>query len=423
MNEEKASYLERLIEGVVKHENFTTTIIFQRTKIKMQDELELGVLRDLNRDFKKELKHNDDEISIIIERPPKYKSFQELKSKSHLAKAYFSHQLVKKVLNHSLQRLHLIVSPDNIVLDESLSPYFLHYGIKESIPPYERDDERVFHEVRAMVAFVLDGQYSFEKYLKFHETIKLSKLAKSILSSKDYEELLSVIEQEIRRLEEFQANTMTIPRNKWRVQKFTLLGIILLFIPVLVYSIYTMFFTIPKQEAYVLSNEYFMRKKYSDVISTLEKYDPKDMPYIVQYQLVSSYIIYEPLTEEQRENVLKTITLQTDPQYFLYWIYIGRGENKEALEIARMMEDRELIIYGLLKREEEIKADQSMSSEERQKELNEIRNEIGAYKEEMEQEQSTSQQIETDNNTEADTDETTEKETEEQKQDNENHAP
>jgi uncharacterized membrane protein YukC len=132
----------------------------------------------------------------------------------------------------------------------------------------------------------------------------------------------------------------------------------------------------------------------------LENYPPEKMPYVVQYELASSYVMTESLNEEQRKVVLNNITLKTDPQYLLYWIYIGRGRSEDALELARAMEDRELIMYGLLKYREEIKADEELSGEEKQKKIEAIDKEIEEYERERkeqekqlkEQKEETSQQ-------------------------------
>ena len=74
------------------------------------------------------------------------------------------------------------------------------------------------------------------------------------------------------------------------------------------------------------------------------------MPYVVLYELAHSSVINEELTEEQKKNVLNNITLQTDAMYLRYWIYIGRGEAEKAIDLARSMEDGELITYGLLQK-------------------------------------------------------------------------
>nr|2YNQ_A Chain A, Essb [Geobacillus thermodenitrificans NG80-2]2YNQ_B Chain B, Essb [Geobacillus thermodenitrificans NG80-2]2YNQ_C Chain C, Essb [Geobacillus thermodenitrificans NG80-2]2YNQ_D Chain D, Essb [Geobacillus thermodenitrificans NG80-2] len=155
----------------------------------------------------------------------------------------------------------------------------------------------------------------------------------------------------------------------------------------------------PKQEAYIQSTELFLQNKYSDVITTLEDYAPEDMPYVIQYELASSYVMTESLTEEQRQTVSNNITLKTDEQYMLYWIYIGRSQSEEALELARTIEDRDLIVYALLKYREQIKGDTDLSGDEKQKKLDEIDQEIKEYERErkeseaqLEEEQQSEQQ-------------------------------
>ena len=109
------------------------------------------------------------------------------------------------------------------------------------------------------------------------------------------------------------------------------------------------------------------------------------MPYIVLYELAYSSVTNERLDEEQKENVLSNITLQTDADYLRYWIYLGRGEAENAVDIARAMEDGELITYALLKRREEVKADKDLTGEEMQELLNEIDQEVEEYEKLMEE--------------------------------------
>lgn len=109
------------------------------------------------------------------------------------------------------------------------------------------------------------------------------------------------------------------------------------------------------------------------------------MPFIVLYELAYSSVTNERLDEEQKKNVLSNITLQTDPDYLKYWIYLGRGEAENAVDIARAMEDGELITYGLLKLREEVKADKDLTGEEMQEKLNEIDQEVAEYEKLMEE--------------------------------------
>ncbi|UOK58015.1 hypothetical protein MGI18_00415 [Bacillus sp. OVS6] len=127
-----------------------------------------------------------------------------------------------------------------------------------------------------------------------------------------------------------------------------------------------------------------MGNDYSEVVSTLAGYSIEEMPNVVKFQLASSYIVNESLTEDQKESLQNTLTLQSDPQYLEYWIHIGRGEAKEALDLARNLEDRDLIVFGLIQYQNQIKADTEMNSEEKQQELQKIDAEIKQFEEERE---------------------------------------
>ena len=109
------------------------------------------------------------------------------------------------------------------------------------------------------------------------------------------------------------------------------------------------------------------------------------MPKVVQYELAISYIINETLTEDQKDNVLGTITLQTDPRYYQYWILIGRGQAEEALIVSRQLEDLDLIMLALLHHEEEVKQDNDLKEQERRDKLNDIDVEKKVYQQQIEE--------------------------------------
>ncbi len=61
----------------------------------------------------------------------------------------------------------------------------------------------------------------------------------------------------------------------------------------------------PKQEAFINSQEHFLKNQYSDVITSLSDYKVEDMPKVVQYELARSYIIIDNgLMDDQREVIL-----------------------------------------------------------------------------------------------------------------------
>ncbi|PKC50722.1 hypothetical protein RhiirA1_485521 [Rhizophagus irregularis] len=114
---------------------------------------------------------------------------------------------------HSSNRLHIFLCPENILIDESLTPYFLHYGVKESIPPYERDEKRLWQETRATIAAVVEPQFTFEQYIQFSKSIELSAMAENVMGAKDETELLDIIKKQLRVIEKQEKSFTKINGN------------------------------------------------------------------------------------------------------------------------------------------------------------------------------------------------------------------
>ncbi|MDM5321329.1 type VII secretion protein EssB [Bacillus altitudinis] len=392
MADKKSSYLEEQLEAVMKKEGGTYSFIFQRETIKLLDGLEAAPIKDINPSFKKEIQLTEDEVIISIQPPPAYQEFRFIHAKDEKSKWIFSYQLIDAVCKHDVKRLHPIVSPENIVFHQGLAPAFLHYGVKESIPPYETDEHRLLKEVKAIILRVVDHEYQFQEYVAYSETLKLSELAKEINEMQSLEELSALIQQKIEAIETKEKTLLTIPKKKWKIERYIGLGLLVILIPALVYTIYTFFFAMPKQEAYVEANKYYLNKQYSQVVDTLEKYSANQMPVSIQYELAISYVQTNQgnlLLDQHKKEITDTYTLQTDPQYFLFWIHIGQGNSKEALDIARVLGDDRYIFTALVAYRNDIQNDESLSAEEKQKQLDPIIKEMAKYEEKETTETST----------------------------------
>lgn len=383
MSEKSQTYLEEQLEAVVETDHQSLTILFQREKIKADAAEELELLQAMESAIKRDIHLTEDELRLVLQIPSNYLTFSKLKKKDLRSRWIFSSQLLKLVKSHPYSRLHPVVCPENIVADESLSPHLLHYGVSESLPPYETNQEKLWMELKATIAAAVDGNRSFRDYLSLYETIELSPAARDVIKAKDESELSEVIRTNIEMLEKKDKEYVKVPQKKWKATRFSAWGLLIALLPFLAFSLYSLIFTQPKQAAFINSQEHFLKSQYSEVVSELSNYDIDQMPRVVQYELAQSYIINEALTEDQKENVQNTITLQTDPLYYHYWIHIGRGDAKEALDISRDLEDRDLILFALLKYREVVKADDKLESEEKQQKIDEIQAEIDEYLEEQ----------------------------------------
>ena len=385
MTENKQTYFEKQLEAKLDMSPEHLTITFQKEKIKFQDELEVVLLKNANPFIQKEITFTEDELILTFHLEEYHMTFAQLLQHEEKSRWMFAAHLVKAVIAHSSNRLHLLVCPENIVIDESMTPTFLHYGVKESVPPYEKNSERTLHETKALIAAAIEPKYSFTEYYQFAESIERTPIVEKILKAADEEELMDIIQKRMKKLVAEEKNFTKMPITKRNWLRYSLGALVLLVIPLSIYIAYSLLILQPRQESYIYAQEHFLQKKYSEVINTLSNYEVEDMPKVIQYELSISYIVNETLTEEQKDNVLNSITLQTDPRYYQYWIFIGRGQAEEALTISRHLEDLDLIMLALLHYEEEIKQDGDLKEEERQRLLSEVETEKQDYERQIEE--------------------------------------
>jgi len=387
------TYLKNRIGAEINEEPSKTTFVFQKERVGFKRTEEIIFLKEVNPKIKKDIVITDDELIIQADIPASFKRYDAIHAEDEKPRWMFAYQLVEKVYSHPYPRLNLIVSPENIVYSKGMDPVFLYYGVLGSLPPFEANDERTWLETKAVVAAAIDGSFTFEEYLKYSEILELKEIGSAIMTMKESDSLLSYISKQMELLEEKELENVKIPQKKWKFTKWLSIGLGVLIIPAIVFAIIYFVHEKPKTDAYINSQASFLGQNYSQVVTILSPYSVKSMPYIVLYELAYSSVTNERLDEEQKENVLSNITLQTDADYLRYWIYLGRGEAENAVDIARAMEDGELITYSLLKLREEVKADKDLTGEEMQEKLNEIDQEVEEYEKLMKEIEEQEQQV------------------------------
>lgn len=379
------TYLKDLIGVEINEEANKSTFVFQKERFGFKRSSEIVFLKEVNPEIRKEIVITDDELIIQADIPSSFKRFDEIQTEDAKSRWMFAHQLVEKVDAHPYPRLNLIVCPENIVYSKGMAPVFIYYGVMESLPPFRNDAERVWLETRAAVAAAVDGSFTYQEYVKYNEVLELNETSAKVMSIQGSRALLDYIEQQLELLNIKDQSFVKLPRKKWKMTKWLAIGLSVLLIPALLFTFIYFIHEKPKNEAYIDSHEYFLERNYSEVVTVLSPYSIKSMPYVMLYELAHSFVTNERLDEEQKKNVLSNITLQTDTDYLKYWIYLGRGEAANAVDLARSMEDGELITFGLLKRREEIQADQTLTGEEKQYQLEEVDREVEEYEKLMKQ--------------------------------------
>lgn len=396
MSKKTSSYFESLVDTEVLREEKHVTLAFHRERIGLKSQAVIEFLREAEPAIRKEIRVTEDELIIQATIPPTFHPFESLGKEDLKTRWIFAHQLIEKVENHPHERLTVVVCPENIVHNAGMKPFFIHYGVIDGLPPAEQDPNRVWLETKASVAAAVDGSKTFDEYIKYADALNLNATESAILSAADPQELKAYCQGQIEWLDQQEKLYIQMPKKKWKTWQMTTFALGIILIPAFIFMFHYFIYKKPMNEAYLASHQQFLNHRYSEVVTVLEPQSVKKMPYVVLYEAAYAYVTNERLDEEQKRNVLANITLQTDADYLKYWIYIGRAEAEKAVDLARSMEDGELLVYGLLKRREEIQAEKDLTGEEKQRLLEEIDHEVEEYEKLMEQEAEMQQQLEAD---------------------------
>ncbi len=263
------TYLKNRIGAEINEEENKTTFIFQKERVGFKRTEEIIFLQEVSPKIAKDIVITDDELIIQAVFPLSFKRFSEMHLEEEKSRLMFAHQLVEKVYAHPYPRLNLIVCPENIVYSKGMEPLFLYYGVMGSLPPFETNEEQVWLETKAVVAASIDSSFTFEEYLKYSEILELKETGKKIMSMTDSESLLDFIGQQLEQLEIKEQANVKLPKKKWTITKWLSIGLGVLIIPAIIFTIIYFVHEKPKNEAYTLSHEFFLGKNYSEVVTRL----------------------------------------------------------------------------------------------------------------------------------------------------------
>ena len=186
----------------------------------MKKSSEIDFIKVADSEIQREISITEDELFIRATIPKTFKSFDSLNFEDKKTRLIFAYQLVQKIRTHSYPRLNLVICPENIVYNTGMTPFFIHYGVMESLPPFEKNEQRIWMETKATVAAAVDQSHSFEEYVKYHETLELKGTGASIMAMADSQSLLNFINEQLILEMEREKTIIKLPRQKWKASKW-----------------------------------------------------------------------------------------------------------------------------------------------------------------------------------------------------------
>lgn len=267
------------------------------------------------------------------------------------------------------------IHPENIFLVSS-DFIFIHRGLEKILVPMEEDEALFLAQAKALILFILNPKISYNSLVLGENSLK-DKLSQKLGSSQTLENLFEIlnIESQKEQLKEKQIYAK-IPKGRYNFFKYV--GSLAL-IAAIILGVFTFIEqrnTLPKEKAIVTAQSHFITNLYDKVQEDLKNYQPKQLPKEARFVLASASVNLANLTPSQKQAVLNNISITTDDNTLNYWIYQGRGEFEEALNLAKNIGDDQLTLLAYTDLYQATKLNTSMNGDEKQKKLDEYQKAI-----------------------------------------------
>lgn len=328
------------------------------------------------------VEEGDDMFTFSFEVDPRTNTWEDVQKLNRKDKLRLLCNLArfKKILT---TRMTFFLHPNNLIFDDNLLPSIVFRGIRELIPPYELNEEKLLLQYKCLIVALFSKKHTFDDlYSGSLKNAKDTSFERQLSELDDFAALIKFLEEQYTKEKiELEKTMVHVPAKRFGLFKKLTFILIAFAVILAVPLVYLSFVKTPFQEDLLEADRHFLSLDYGNVINDLEDQTPEKLPDTSKYVLAYSFIKSEKLSEDQKEVILKNISIKSDPNYLLYWIYNGRGDFARTIDLAKYIDDPQLIMYGLIKQIEQAKNDPELSGTERESKVQKYQEQYNTYAE------------------------------------------
>lgn len=267
------------------------------------------------------------------------------------------------------------MSPENLYYDAN---FCVKIKIRDIYDENEIRADEFIKEYKALIGYALQKKYTYFDYLEGGlEVLKKTSDLKSVYDAETVEDIKKYLENKYIKIQNTMQQTTIIVSKKGRKSSkiYSFICTIWL-IAAIGYIAFLSVETLPKDKALIAASNAFVELDYIAVIDSLELIPVEELEVHAKYMLAVSYIKAENLNMEQKNNILADTSVMGDEKILNYWIYLGRLNTVEAINIALQSSDDELLLYGYLKEKSLVESDATITGEVKIEKLNQLESKI-----------------------------------------------
>ncbi|HEM3614085.1 TPA: type VII secretion protein EssB [Streptococcus suis] len=306
-------------------------------------------------------------------------NFEDMKEKEVSEKLRLSLNVLE--LKQALKLpITFFVHPSSVFITKDGRAKLAYRAIPEKMVPQTLDATDLLKQLKSYILALFTEHDFMDLYNGALDVVPVPEFLDTIRKAEDMDSLEGLLQGYFQdKLEEEKATLTRVSRSKHRLYRYATIWLSALAGLLVLPLIYLVFMHNPFKEKMLDADTAFIKVDYPGVISELERVEVSSLPYTQKYTLAYAYIQGFDLSNEQRSVILNNVTLKSDEQYLDYWIEIGRGNSQEALDLAKRLDDSDLILYALYQQMEQVRENTTLSGEERETTLDELKAEYQKY--------------------------------------------
>lgn len=272
------------------------------------------------------------------------------------------------------------INPSNLYYDYQYNVKIKDRDIRKEVN--RLDSEDFINQYKSLIGFMLQSKYKYEDYYEGGlDLLTKDKFLKQIYESNTIYEITNKLKDELNKLKKDNIKNKVLVskrkiKNNNRIKLITSVFSIVLLIIVL----YIFFIVVPLKNKLLNASNAFIQSDYENVIDSLKDTNINELPKESRYILANSYVNSENLSATQKKNILATISIQSQDDILNFWIEQGNLQLDKAIDTAKKLGDNELLMYSLIKKEQQILNDDKLSGEKKEEASNKVKDEIEKLK-------------------------------------------
>lgn len=382
--------METTVEIMIEKQTYTfkkTTenwqLTLRKSEVQVNEEKDLALLKISHPLLMDSTIHwEEDAVAFTYELPKEHMTFEELKaeSKEEKLRAMANMAAVEQLLDLPLT---FFIHPENLLFDYNLQPKIAYRGLEGKMPPKATNNDLLLRQYKSLIIALFENKHAFTKLYEGQLEIKKgSEFIQTMLKKESFDEIRQYLVQMYdQTLEHTTRTTKNVSKTKFQLMKQLSIWMTVLSALLVIPLVYLLFFRLPFLDRMQQTDTAFLKNDYEAVITTLEPIKTPSLPFTQKYELAYSFIQGEALQEQQKKVILNNITLRSNEHYLDYWIENGRGNLDEALDVAKNLEESDLILYGITQKIEQIRKDTKMSGTKKEETIGKLETDYKKYKE------------------------------------------